>query len=102
MNETAGTVTLIIRTDVIGGPQSGAVQFYTENGEATGKFPLPFVVSYSRFSRQHTTLYSDHTLLLYKPNSVYMVNGIYIFGIGSQNYFLNEACTLCQPFLSRH
>ena len=48
MNENAGTVTLIIRTDVIGGPQSGAVQFYTENGEATGKLSLPLVVIYNR------------------------------------------------------
>ena len=36
VNENAGTVTLTVQTDVPGGPQSGAVQFYTESGSATG------------------------------------------------------------------
>ena len=36
VDENAGTVTLTVQTDVPGGPQSGAVQFYTERGSATG------------------------------------------------------------------
>ena len=36
VNENDGTVTLTVQTDVAGGPQSGAVQFYTESGSATG------------------------------------------------------------------
>lgn len=36
VNENAGTVTLTIRTNVPGGPDDGAVVFYTEDGSATG------------------------------------------------------------------
>ena len=37
-NEDAGTVTLTIKTNVPGGPSDGGVEFYTEDGTATGKF----------------------------------------------------------------
>ena len=40
MNEAAETVTLTVRTNVPGGPSNGAVQFYTEDGIATGEFAV--------------------------------------------------------------
>ena len=36
VNENDGTATITVRTDTPGGPQDGAVQFFTEDGTATG------------------------------------------------------------------
>ena len=36
VDEDAGVATLTVRTNVPGGPVDGAVQFYTEDGSATG------------------------------------------------------------------
>ena len=36
VNEDTGVATLTVRTNVPGGPVDGAVQFYTEDGSATG------------------------------------------------------------------
>ena len=36
VNEDAGVAILTVRTNVPGGPVDGAVQFYTEDGSATG------------------------------------------------------------------
>ena len=40
VDESAGVATLTIGTNVPGGPQDGAVQFYTEDGLATGETHL--------------------------------------------------------------
>ena len=37
VNEDVGVATLTIRTNVLGGPPNGAVEFYTEGGTATGE-----------------------------------------------------------------
>ena len=36
VSEDAGTVTLTIKTNVPGGPSDGGVEFYTEDGTASG------------------------------------------------------------------
>lgn len=36
VDENAGVATLTVRTNIAGGPDDGAVQFYTENGSAIG------------------------------------------------------------------
>ena len=45
VNESDGIATIIVTTDVPGGPQDGAVEFYTEDDSATGPliFPLPLL-----------------------------------------------------------
>ena len=42
VNENDGTATITVRTDTPGGPQDGAVQFFTEDGTATGQ-SIPLV-----------------------------------------------------------